>query len=260
MNDPKYHSIERLWDNYWVTFELDDPTNIPIFTNYVADASFKKKVYDIKLRTSITKEEIYTHPWLSDEFRKKWLEAENMKKPETPDDLDDVRVVTPMYKDDEINNMSVEYRIVARKNKNENWLTMHDVMWYFKKIKNRIRSETYINPEYIERISRALIWDLESLLEKNKLRMDNDVNVYKFELFRDLKEHWFIPSSHRLNLKDTKEKMDELLVSWIIWYYKSLLTPVKINWVWKTRYTLKRNLKLSQEFDIFFDSLSPMNA
>jgi len=43
-----------------------------------------------------------------------------MKKPETPDDLDDVRVVTPMYKDDEINNMSVEYRIVARKNKNEN--------------------------------------------------------------------------------------------------------------------------------------------
>ncbi len=260
MNDPNYHSVERLGDNYWVTFEVDDPENIPILANYIAEKAFKKRIYDIKLRTSIPYDEIKTNPYLSEDFREKWLSAKNTKKPETPEWLDDVRVVTPMYKDDETNNMSAEFRFTARKNKNEDGLTMHDIMWYFKKIKNRIRAESFISPEYIERVVKSLLDELPNLLEKNKLREDKNLYKYKIELFKDLRENGFINSTYKLSSSQTKANLDTLIIDGLIWYYKSLLVPIKVNSVWKTKYTLKRNVKLSEELWLYFDFLSDEKA
>lgn len=260
MNDPNYHSVERLGDNYGVTFEMDNPEDIPMFANYIAKKAFKKWIYEIKLRTSILKEEIETNPNLSEEFREKWLKAKNAKKPETPEGLDDVRVVTSMYKDDETNNMSAEFRFIARKNKNENGLVMHDIMWYFKKLKSRIRAESFISPEYIERVIKNLLKDLPSLLEKNKLREDKNLKAYKKELFKDLRENGFISSRHRLNSSQTRANFDALLMDGLIGYYKSLLTPIKINSVWKTKYTLKRNVKISDELWLYFDFLKEEEA
>lgn len=263
INDPNYHTIERLGDNYGLTFELEKKEDIPIFMDYIAKHTFKKGIYDVKSRWIISKEEIETHPDISEVLRKRWKDAEakredgreDGKKDETPEDLQDVRLVTSMFKDDRTHNLSLEMRFIVKWNVNENGIVMHDVMWYFKKLKSRIRSETFINPEYIERISKQFMSDLPTLLKKNKLRENKDPDVYKRELFSDLKKNGFISSRYKLSMTETKVRLDDIITEGLIWYYKSLLKPITVNERWKTKYTLWRNVKLSEKLSLYFDEL-----
>jgi len=248
VRDSSYHEQELLSDWYWVTFELDNKEDIPVFMEYIAGHTFKKWIYDIKQKNMFSQDEIWAMGGISDEFRSRLMWADWTKKEQTADWYSDIKIVTPYYKDDTTKNMSMEIKFVVSGNSNENGLAMQWVYDYFKRIEERIRLDTFVTPEYISNVVEMFFYDLESILIANIGREDKDIWKYKTELFQTLREEWYIDSNFDLRNSSTQAVMDTLLKSWLISYYKDKLRAINVEWLRskKVFYTLSRSLTISE--------------
>lgn len=263
IKDPDYHTVEHLSDNYWVTFEVANKDDIPLLMQYVALVTFKKGKFWIKNKDLFTYEDIESLEGMNPEFKGRLLGAlkedkdkDNNRKKETPPEYRDIKLVTPLYKDDEVNNLSLEIKFVVWWNINESWLQMHWVYAQFKKILQRIRLEQFVRPDYIERVVDDFLENLQSILDNNINRENKDLYTYKKELFNGLKREGFIPSDMVLTNSHVKANIDTYLRLWLMGYYKGLLTSAKLNSKGRDVYTNSRSVKISDTLKFWRNKLS----
>lgn len=141
--DPKYLTWSYLSDLYWVTFEIEHRKDIPYFMDFVASKVFKRGIFEIKNKGLLGKKIIEECEGLNWDFQRKLIDSvdkEDKKEGSSPE-YEDIKLMTPLYKDDEARNLSLEIKFVLSGNINERGLQMQWVYWYFKKISERIRLE-----------------------------------------------------------------------------------------------------------------------
>ena len=246
IRDPNYHILENISDLCRVTFKLKNKKHLIILMLYVSRYTFKKWIYDIKNKWLLTLEDIEKY-CTDKKFGSKLEKSCGWKKRKKSVNraYKDIKLLTPVNKDEEVSNLSLEIKFILEWNENEIWLSMQGVYWYFKKISERIRTEEYIKEWYIEVVSQKFIENMKTILDENVGRKDKDLMTYKKELFNDLKDGGFLDKNLFLENQHFISKIDEYLVNWLILYYKSKLNPVKLNWKWKTFYTNQRGIEIS---------------
>lgn len=260
IRESKYNSIEKTSDQYWLTFSDIDEKMIPALMEYISQIVFKKWIYDVKNQEVVTKKDVQQDRYISNDFKVKLLGAiEGEKKEETAKNYRVIKLITPLYKDDKTQNLSLEIKFEPKESRNETGIQMQWVYAYMRKISERIRLEQYVKPEYIENIVGMFIENLENTLESNINRENKDLHDYKVELFHDLKKSGHILTSYDLRNKHTKSQLNNLLHIGLTSYYKSKLRTTQINGTGKTYYTNSRNLDISKKVPIWKQSLLPEN-
>ncbi len=261
--DPEYHTVEKMSDNYWLTFYVKDKSYIPTFMNWVATHVFWDHDYIIKEKNLFFQEDIEWVSNLDKDFKVKLIESLPKKPPEedekkkewpsekwTPKTFGQIKMSTPQDKTWNTKNLSLEIGFAEMKHQNEKWLWMKWVYDYLWRIKERIRDEQYVTAEYIELVVDKFMENLQDSLNDAINRKDKDIEKYKTELFQALRdEAEKIPSSKKLTNPSVKARRDELIKEALVNYYKDLLRPVKVWWnsKWtKTRYTTSRWIEISK--------------
>jgi hypothetical protein len=250
VRDPKYFTADSISDWFWASIEVEKKEDILPLIHMVASYIFKRWEYEVKNdKWMFSENEIIATNEVSDSFKDillKWTIWRN--KPESWD-VCDIKLITPVEKWKDINNMSLEIKFVIQKNHYETWLNMHGVYNYMKKISERIRLEWYVSTGYIELVAYKFMEHLPHLLYTNTWRKEKEwdsIEDYKFEIFNELKEKWFILSWLESNNPHVKANIDDYILSWLIWYFKSKLIPVKRRDMKEHFYTNKRWLQVSQ--------------
>lgn len=260
IRDPNYLTSWYLSDLYGVTFEVENKDDIPYLMEFIAWKVFKKWVYEIKNKGMLSKSDIEEIDNLDPVFKQKLLDnLEIKKKDDSWSDYSDIKLYTPLFKDDSEKNLSLEIKFVVNKNINEKWLQLQSVYGYFKKVSERIRLDGFVKPEYLETVAREFLWNLQGSLDDNLWRNDKDLASYKMELAQELREKWFLLWTIDFRNLDTKSRLDEYLLTWLVSYYKSKLTAIN---KWKNSnklyYTKERNMKMSELWVIkdIFEAIS----
>jgi hypothetical protein len=250
VRDPKYFTADTISDWFWATVEVEKKEDILPLMQMIAGYVFKKWDYEIKNdKWMFSEDEIISTTEISDSFKDMILKGTiSRNKPESWD-VCDIKLVTPTHKKEDIHNLSLEIKFVIQESHNETGLNMHWVYNYMKKVNERIRLQWYISTKYIEIVAKKFLENLSDILYKNTWRKEKEgdsIEDYKAELFTDLKEKWFILSSIELNNSHVKANIDDYIILWLIWYFKSKLIPVKRRDMKEHFYTNKRWLKVSQ--------------
>jgi len=223
IRDPDYYTAENIADFYGCTFEVDNKEDIIPLMQYISVKVFKKGVFDIKNKWLITEEDMLTtKSYLLPGFKNK-LESsfDGQKKSSTWDKYLDIKLVSPLGKDDRAKNMSLEIKFVLSGNTNEKGVDMQGIYGYFKKISERIRLEGYVTWNYIETVVEKFLWDLPNILHTNINRKDKDLYTYQKELFNELKKLWHIDSKLTLKNPHVKSNIVRYLKKGLVSYYKS---------------------------------------
>lgn len=247
LKDPNYFTVDRIWDMYWVHFEVDKKEHIPLLMEYIASKIFpdgeeyviknkwlfnKNELEELNLPISLDfKEKLFSSLWDS----KKWNTTKWYKE---------IKIASPIEKKDQSKNKSIEIQFSVSKNINETWIQMKWVREFLDRLDQRIRLEQCISPKIIEIAIDEFIFDMQKILNGAIKRENKNIDEYKIELFRGLRNESYIENI-RLN-KHTKSNIDKYIKRWLMNYYRDKLRPIKIGWEWKTRYTNSRWVELSK--------------
>lgn len=253
IRDPKCFTIDKASDLYGMTFEVYSKDHILPLMQYISGFVFKKADFEVKNdKGMFTQDEIEDSLLLRDEFKAKILQwTKKRDKPESGD-VQDIKLVSPLEKGKEIENMSLEIKFVLEENRNEEGLNMHGVYNYMKKISERIRLEWYVDHQYLEKVAEKFLENLENILHENSLRPEKDGDTalpYKEELFRALRDDQnAIPKNVRLRRNQhVISNIDKYLHEGLVSYFKSRFIPVyRGESQRQVYYTNKRALKMSK--------------
>jgi len=253
--DPDYLGIEAIGDLYGFTFTLENREDIPVFMQFIAGFVFKRWIYDIKNKWLLDKKSVEKNQNIREDFRQRLLPAlkdteENepvgdMRKEESSDEYEDIKIVSPRGKDDRTKNLSLEIKFTLSENRNEQGLSMQGVYVYQKKITEAIRLNDSVNVEYIETTINSFIDNLETILIENVNRINTDVDEYKKELFQDLYEKWYITSVTGYN-RHVAANIDKYLKQWLGIYFREDLIVERKSSKNSEKYTNERRRKVRE--------------
>ncbi len=245
---PQYHTIDRTSDLYGATFKVKNKDDILPLLEYVAWLIFKRWEFVIKNDTNLFwEDDICVLNTIRDDTKEKIIDGTKKRDEEWSWTIQNIKISSPYYKDDSINNLNLEIKFELDEGSNENGTNMHGVYSYMKKILERIRLEGYVSLGYLEVVATKFMTNIEDIMKKSIWRENKDIWEYKKELFRDLKEQGCMRVKWDLRNKHVSANIDKYIINGLVEYFKMKLIPIHRNNGKKILYTNKRALKLSKK-------------